>query len=368
MELLGKIFELYIGIPIGISRFISNIISKFDYALARNYLMKKFCKVLEEESEEFYSYRERPKCPSEKGILECNVGNDKDIAIVIQGPILKENNFTIETIKWYRKICNDIAIILSTWEDEDENLLFQIKELDVEVVTSKKPLVSGLWNMNFQVISTKAGIKRAKEMGKKYVCKTRTDQRLYRQNVFCFMKGLIEQFPSQVNGQNGRVVCIGAQHGSMVHPYFMSDFLYFGSIEEIEKLFLLEIDTRNNEKIKVSEYTLKEMVDNDLSPESVILSTYVRKIGLSNESTIKSYWDMVKRALVCIDFEDVGLYWPKYDTRYSENERYGYYFSKNARSSVWKKFNFGFVEWFNLYMGNISVDDVVEMYINERMM
>lgn len=367
MRLVKWFFEIYMSIPIECIRLICKLTKKIEFSLIRKDLIRNFCRILEDKSEVFYSYRERPKYPSGKELF-INTIDDKEIALVIQGPILLENDFTLESIRYYRQLEKNLTIILSTWEGENEDVLSKIRELDVEIVCSKRPVVSGMLNINYQVASTLAGIKHAKRLGKKYVCKTRTDQRLYRRNVFGFMKGLIEKFPSQIDGQNGRIVCMGAEYASMIYPYFISDFVYFGLIEELEKMFSIDIDIRENKKIKVSEYTLKELAEKGLSPETMIMLSYAKKIGLKGDVTIKSYWDMIKRGLICVDFEDLGLYWPKYNVRYSENERFGYYFSESIKAGEWKKYNFGFVEWLNLYTGNLLYDEKFELFADKKIL
>ena len=56
----------------------------------------------------------------------------KILTIVMQGPIVYKNNFTLETIKLYKKTFCNCPIILSTWDYEDNKVIEDIKKLGAQ--------------------------------------------------------------------------------------------------------------------------------------------------------------------------------------------------------------------------------------------
>lgn len=364
MKMIVNLLKIYFRLPVCLIKIIARFIPRYDYNAGVGILLKSECDILEKESEQFFSYRERPKYPSKQKMINCVDSNCSDIAVILQGPLMKEHDFTLETIRLYKQLYSKMKIIVSTWCGEDIEYIEKIKKEGAIVVVSETPERSGYLNINYQIVSTNAGIEKAKELNVKYICKSRTDQRLYKNNVFEFMKSLIDSFSSNNSVQNGRIVCLGTQFGSMIRPYYLSDFMYFGTVDEIVKMFSVSLDVRDRGRI-ITDCSVKKHVEEDLCPECILMRNYAAMIGVNNEVSIKAYWDLVKNNLICLGFDDVGLYWPKYDDRYCENERMGYYFSKKTRLNEWRKHNFGFLEWFNLYMGNTQYDESLEEYLEE---
>lgn len=133
----------------------------------------------------------------------CNCGLEskfilnKEVGIVIQGPVIGKDDFTINTIKLYMKTMRGAHIILSTWDDVPETFMSKIKALNIDVICSALPENRGRGNVNLQIKSTMAGIVRAKELGMKYIMKTRTDQRIYKSDVIEYLFNLQKLFPLQ---------------------------------------------------------------------------------------------------------------------------------------------------------------------------
>ena len=128
----------------------------------------------------FLTYHLRPKFAAEINTNTANQIPPNKLAIIIQGPLLRTNNFTIETIKLYKQIFRGAKLILSTWEDENQETIDEAKTHGVEVIVNKFPNKSGPFNVNYQLKSTMGGLFAAYELGYECSIKTRTDQRLYR--------------------------------------------------------------------------------------------------------------------------------------------------------------------------------------------
>lgn len=55
-------------------------------------------------------------------------GPSTPIALVMQGKLMKEQSFTLKTIRHYRRVFPGSLLIVSTWRDEDPVLLKELEE------------------------------------------------------------------------------------------------------------------------------------------------------------------------------------------------------------------------------------------------
>lgn len=339
----------------------------------KNYIMKSMCKAFEKTNFDYVSYIKRPKRASQL-VINTVLNNCEDkVAIVIQGPIRDEDDFTIETIKLYKKMYPKIDIIISTWIDISEKQLEKIKKLDVHLVINEKPIYSGLGNMNYQIISSREGIKMARSLGCSYVLKMRSDQRIYKDNFIELFLGLIEQFP--ISDKNKKIKQIkrlimfqGTVGGSMFIPYFLADFLFFGYIEDMEKLFDVKLDKLNmtsSDREKWLDEMIGEINVGDYykktAPEIKIIENYIE----NNSSiklcfTVEQYWQFVKDYLITVGWDDIDLYWPKYGV-YEENRKKHTYETKDS-SDRYLRYNWNFSNWFCLYSDKLKYSKEVEKY------
>ncbi len=288
-----------------------------------------------------------------------------EFAIILQGPIRAEDDFTMETVCYYKKMYKNVTVIVSTWIDEKKKDIAKLEELGAVVVCSEKPIYGGHGNRNFQLISSKAGISKARELGIKYVCKSRTDQRIMKPFVFEYMWNLIHTFPAYDKArQKKRIVTLSMVYGNMFFPYLMSDFLYFGTTEDIEKLFSVELDNRPDFKMR-SGATRREYVESLEPAEIYILQNYLKEIGIECDSTIKDYWESLKNYFVCIDRKCIDLVWPKYDGQYLTHEFYGDYFLDDSEDGL-KTMNFDFANWLNLYSGTLLYKPHYEQMVDKK--
>ena len=121
--LISKFFELFTLIP-------KNLKLK---------LLNKLFRVLNDKDSNFYyTYNYRDKFIKLKKRKKKN-----SISIIIQGPIIKKNNFTINSAKLYLKNCYG-DIIISTWEGElSAEEIKYLKKKGIYIVLSKFPKATG---------------------------------------------------------------------------------------------------------------------------------------------------------------------------------------------------------------------------------
>ena len=298
-----------------------------------------------------------------------------DTAIVIQGPIAYDNNYTVETFKLYRSIYPNVPIVVSTWQGEaTNNFRRECKENSIILLENEPPEKRGLGNVNMQLKSSLQGIKYVKEnTSAKFVLKTRTDQCINYFSFLIYFKNLLETFPPKDDKLHSRIIFIG----SPVHrvwPFYPHDFLAFGYIEDIYKLYDIPLHakqgpmsyfSKNYERCNkigkliikanfdynfVTEqshklFKLNKMVNRIYWPEMYITRTFYEKYIAPVDATklYETSWKFTADYLILIDFNTIQLDWLKY-----ENMRYKTEFLYGVNNN-------SFVRWLDMYR-NFKID------------
>src|SRR6056300_1694803 len=180
-------------------------ISKFDFIKIKLNKKIEYQSIVKKENgilldltkNNYLTFHLRPK-NSEDFYLESTNKNEEKFAIIIQGPIGKKFSFLKDTINIYKKIFKNTVIIISTWKSENINLINSLRDENVFILFSEEPDKS-LYNVDHQIISTNVALKLAREKGALYSIKTRTDTRLYKNNLENFLIALFKTFPVKEN-------------------------------------------------------------------------------------------------------------------------------------------------------------------------
>ncbi len=237
------------------------------------------------------------------------ITTEDKIAIIIQGGLWEKYNFTLETIKLYKKHYPNAIIILSTWADIQAEIIAPFKELGIEILLNEKPKpIPG--NGNLQVISTQAGIIRAKEFGCKYICKSRTDQRMYATGIFPYLIKLINKFPINVPCElKGRIVTIGS-NTFRNRLYGINDMWCFGYAEDVERYWACSPDFMWDED------TLKHIQEQDKFTESYICISFLKSLKIDLKWTLEDTIQVYANLFVIIDLQSLDLYFAKRTKEY----------------------------------------------------
>lgn len=284
---------------------------------------------------------------------------------MLQGPVCLKDDMTENTILFYKKVYPHARIILSTWNDELGELLDHFRALGATVVASDKPEHPGLLNVNLQLASSLAGVRKAGELNCKYAAKTRTDQRVCKPFIFDAMISELERCPARGNSM-GRLVALGFSMGAMFIPYHTCDFLYLGHTEDLVRFFSAPHDSRTeggNLYDKVGMLTRRENSERMIAPEIYMLKHYcVDVLGLSGDDTVEEYWRVVRDHMILFGMKDVDLMWNKYDTMYKMNYFSESYEGDRDSASRLQTMCFDYFNWLNLYLGNFEYDAAYERY------
>lgn len=268
----------------------------------------------------YYTFHERPKYSEDVEIISDNL-ESYDVGMVIQGPIKEEDDFTIETVRLYKKIFPGIKIVVSTWKTTNMNVVLKLEELNAEVLLldeKELPENVGIGHINHQIYTTSEGIRRLKDMGCKYICKTRTDQRIYANNVFQYLITLLEAFPIQVVSEaRKRIVMINM--GSFSDRYYnISDLFSFGTTEDMERYWCVDFDYRDvktiDEKIKSIGNDQKEF-SRLRTGEIYFVTKYIETLKFELKWNVEDSEFYMANLFVIVDKESIDLYWRKYSDK-----------------------------------------------------
>lgn len=235
----------------------------------------------------------------------------KDCGIIVQGPLVYDNDFTLNTLRYYKKIFKGSRIILSTWETEKDTYIDLVRNEGIEVILNKYPQNSGILNINYQITNTKSAINKLKN-NCKYILKTRTDTRIYSENALMYLQNMLKTYPTVCDRQHHRIIGIDINTAKYV-PFSFSDVMQFGHSSDMDKMWNIELCNYdvNYKDFFASKPKVKDLYENN-NPEVYLTLNYLRKMGYQTENTYESYYKALADYFIVIDKEMINFYWPKY--------------------------------------------------------
>ncbi|MGB5557645.1 MAG: WavE lipopolysaccharide synthesis family protein, partial [Paracoccaceae bacterium] len=314
--------------------------------------------------DDFFTYTKRPKFSSQ--IIRQAEPEDRaePMAIVMQGPIALNDMFTLETIRIYRDTLPGVRLILSTWTDTPEADLAPIRAAGVEVVLSEKPAIPGLFNINMQLVSAGAGIRKAHADGAEWILKTRTDQRLYRPNVMGFLAAMARTFPAGGGfAQKHRIIGVG--HGSLKYaPYHVTDQTVFGHADDMLAYWTPDLriapppeDWPQTLPEIYARIPIDELCRNGAA-ESYIAASYLDRIGRPLDWTLEDSWAAYRDCFCFVDYATTDFFWSKVQTGTVRE-------FINRYDAIWTRNELTFADWMLLYSGQV-IPEVARKYESAR--
>jgi hypothetical protein len=307
----------------------------------------------------FTTFHRRPKRLGQIGTWPEPDCTSAGCAIVMQGPVATQDDFTLETLRLYRRNMPQAQLILSTWKDENAAILARIADLGVQVVQSDKPAVPGLFNINMQIVSAGAGVRHAVAKGASWIMKTRTDQRLYEPNVIPFLIGLADTFPITgpdlgATPQSKRIIGVG--HGSLKFaPYHLTDQTVFGTAQDmlaywtppLQDSDLVKRWPSDREQVYLSNAIGALSIE--AVAESYLASHFLMRMGRKLDWTIEDSWRAYRDHFCVADYGTTDFYWVKAQTytRREMNKTYDHITNRQELS---------FLEWILLHSGQLPTD------------
>jgi hypothetical protein len=288
----------------------------------------------------YLTFHLRPK-KSENFYLKSTAKTEEKFAIIIQGPIQDKFFFLKNTIEIYKKIFPNSSIIISTWENENINLINTLKKENIFILFNKEPSKS-LSNIDHQIYSTNSALKFAKEIGAKYSIKTRADIRINKNNLETFLLSLIRTFPAKKNNFINSRIIVPSLITFKYRIYSLSDIVMFGETEDLIKYFDKETFAEGLKKFNLNENNLLKN-ETPIIAEIFLCSRFVNNLEGKISWELNNWWATLKNYFCVIDNSSLDLFWYKYDWEY-EYRYLRTYSGKFARA-------IDFQDWLALYNG-----------------
>lgn len=294
----------------------------------------------------YLSYHLRPK-DSKNFHLESTCNIDEKIAIIIQGPIKEKFNFLKDTLIIYKKIFKNSFIIISTWENENKDLINSLSDENIYIIFNKEPAASRS-NIDHQLISTNKGLNFAIQKKAKYALKTRSDVRLSKNNLETFLISLTKVFPVKKNGLINSRIIVPSLITFKYRLFSLSDIVMFGETVDLLKYFdatlyeesLIEFGIQNKDLSK-NRNILKN--DTPLVAEIFLCARLIKKLDPAMNWGLECWWQNLKDYFCIIDNSALDLFWYKYDWEYE------YRFSRTYSDKFARAIDFQ--DWLSLYSG-----------------
>ena len=273
---------------------------------------------------DYFTFHNRPK-KSSYGALSGS-GLCSEIAVVIQGPMVRRSGLTMETLRTYRKFWPNAQIIYSTWHEYNFPESVELGNLNIDVVFSKKPGSAGHANLNLQLLSTFSGLSQV-DSSRQLVLKTRSDQRIY--NPFALdILAFYHRFNVTDTNEKPTRLVFSSFDTFRNREYGLSDFLAFGTLEEQLTYWSYPLEPGDTEVPGIIEPT----------PEQILSHRYIKQ-KLGNAA---GWDDGLRQLFAVVDNSSLDLFWPKY----------------SAREFRWRSYNGGRLselsqgEWFSRLLSN----------------
>ena len=283
-------------------------------------LLDKIFDKIEEKENKYITWHKRPKNAESVRITADAVVDLSGTWIVMQGPLVREDDFTLQTLKLYRSFFKDVKIILSLWNDEDKNYLESHRECYDILLLNAKPTQKGHHNINMQIESAGMGVKRACEENAKYIMRTRTDQRIYNPNCFNYFISLLNLFPETPKPDVNRLV-VTNMYTLKFRPFGISDMLMFGYAKDVNTYWNIPWDKRSQIDLTKAK-TVYDFADKRIC-ETYLATEYLTKVGSKWSIDLAESWKSYKDYFIIIDAQSIDLFWIKYDRR--TEYRFDYY-------------------------------------------
>lgn len=291
----------------------------------------------------FTTFHLRPKY--NKDFKSKNINFDySQIAILIQGPLIHEVKFTLETINLYIKLFPNINIVVSTWENENFTYIEKISYKKLYIIKSKLPEDRGELNINLQIKSVNEGLKFINSINNiKYVLKTRTDTRIYNPKSIIYLLNLIENFPIKSDQFLKKRILFSSIATCKYRVYGATDITQFGLLEDINNYW----------SVPFYNLGLKNLVNKDNDPiikgtpiiaEIYLFSHFLHRNNIKLKWTLDHWWSLLGDYFLIFDSQLIDFYWNKYEK--NSEMRFLNTYSEDFPRAL------NFNDWLKIYFNN----------------
>ena len=233
--------------------------------------------------------------------------------VVVQGPVMK--GVTAHVLRILTALNPDNLVLLSTWNDTEPVLLAEASAVADHVVTSARPRIAGVQNRNLQIVSTRAGVERAIELGARTILKTRTDLAILGQSVFEQADRWLQNFDASRArrlGLRNRLI-VPSNYTRKYLLYHPSDLAMLGAAEDMALYWSVPLDPRSGELHSVASPSAALSAVNLAGhpAESYLGLEFCRTLGRPVTGTLVDSWMFYRDLFAVVDNDWFDLLWFK---------------------------------------------------------
>lgn len=269
----------------------------------------------------------------------------KSVAIIVQGPIARLDDYTLTTVSRYREWYPSVPIFVSTWNNQDPKILDEIENVGCELVlldsASFRP---GPSNQNLQMATTRAALLAAKANGSQYVIKTRSDQRINNKFAIPSLPLFLEIYPLSRTGEQRQRLVVPSLGTLLFRPYSVTDMLMFGGVDDM----LLYWDGAFDHRTALPKSRSLRDWSKLRAAEVAFCANFLERNGLTLDFSLEQHWKVLAERFVVLDQAFLDLHWPKYS---SVENSWGTWKDRPKYREV------SFSLWTLMHAGLLSADD-----------
>lgn len=233
--------------------------------------------------------------------------------VVVQGPVLA--GVTAHVVRTMAALHPSDLLLLSTWDDTPSALLDEVRSVADDIVLSARPGVAGVQNRNCQIVSTKAGVDRARELGARTILKLRSDIVALAPSLFGQARWWLNRIDGRVprgSGLRDRLI-VPAAYTRKFLLYHPSDLIMLGAADDMARYWSARLDERSGPLLDLSrvDRPLAAVNMDGFPTESYLGLEFCRSIGRSVQATLRDSWDFYRDLFAVVDNSWFELLWFK---------------------------------------------------------
>jgi hypothetical protein len=235
-----------------------------------------------------------------------------DRAVVVQGPV--DADLAPLALRLTAVQHPHDRIILSTWEETSGELLDAVAPFVDELVLRPTPEPRGVQNRNCQIVSTRAGLEHARELGARQILKSRTDLVPLAGDVFERAAALRAEFPANGCTRTARErLIIPSSFTRKYLLYHPADLVMLGDVDDLLMYWAAPLDPRSGD---LSHAPLNTLPLSDLAAalhpaETYFARQYMTQLGWPAIGDVRDSWAFYRDMFIVVDNDWFDLLWLK---------------------------------------------------------
>lgn len=271
------------------------------------YLISRFASPMKDFHDFYLSCKIIPSGDMPISIYPHKQSTGFNIGIVIYGPVITENKFTLNSIKLYSRLFEDTNIVLTTNPSPKLASIKNANIPNVKIIENNLHTGDVLGNdVRSRILNCVSGLNYLRKHDITHAIVIRSDFRLTYDNVSCYLQNLINYYvlDDTVGDQKSRII-ICSKNTLRYIPFCFSNDFQFGHINDLLE-YWNNWDIINLINKKGSNLDFKE--DNLLRYE-VIMGFKYAKYKIANHFcyNLNSYYEFLAQRFVILDNQQLGI-------------------------------------------------------------